>query len=97
MWTVEQWILLFGAVGVVITALAGMTKAIADVIAATRKRDPSPPPQLGIIPATTTADDIDYRAYQDMKDERDFWRARALRNAEHIDEDTHPIDPKEKP
>lgn len=93
MWTVEQWVAVGGVLAVLLTALAGMTKAIADLIVATRKKETSPAPQLGIIPAT--ADDIDYRAYEDMRRDRDLWRERALRDAEHIDEDTHPIDPKD--
>lgn len=98
MWTVEQWGVLLGVVATLILALAGMTKAITDLITAFRKKDSSPAPQVGIpAVAPPPADDIDYRAYEDMKRDRDMWRARALGTAEHIDEDTHPINPKESP
>lgn len=103
----EQWVALLGVVVLIIGAIAGLVKAIADMLIALRKRDDKPAPELGItaIPAT---DDIDYRAYEDMKADRDLWRARAeraeahaerivRRYAEHIDDDTEPIHRKETP
>ena len=99
MWTVEQWGVLLGVVAVVLTALAGMTKAIADLIVAWRKKDTSPAPQVGI-PATAPApapahDDIDIRAWEEMKKDRDFWRRLAMQRGASLDEDTQPIPPKE--
>lgn len=106
MWTVEQWVALGGVIALVLTALAGMTKAIADLIASWRKRDVAPAPQVGIpapppAPAPAT-DDIDYRAYLDVlkraeKAEAQVERLLRImgRYGDHIDEDTHPIPPKE--
>ncbi len=106
MWTLEQWMALGGVVAILLTAIAGITKAIADLILATRKKDPSPAPQLGIIPSSTSpSDDIDYRAYLDMKTRAETAERQrddlllfiTNRNADHIDEDTRPIDHKESP
>lgn len=102
MWTVEQWGVLLGVVATLLLALAGMTKAITDLISAFRKRDNAPAPQVGIPAAAPAPDDIDYRAYADLlkraekaEAQRDYWIRVATGQAEHLDEDTHPIDPKE--
>lgn len=92
--TVEAIATLLGAASAILVALAGLVASVASLIGAFRKKDTAPAPQLGIT-ATAPAedDDIDYRAYQDMRADRDMWRARALRDAAHIDEDTQPLDP----
>lgn len=95
----DQLAALLGASAVVIGAVAALGKSIADIITAARKKDTTPAPQVGI-PAVVSDDDIDYRAYADMKAQlskaeqraekaerdRDAWMHRAL----GIDEDTHP-------
>ncbi|KSU52906.1 hypothetical protein [Microbacterium enclense] len=99
--TVDAWVAIATVAAVVVTAVAGLTKATADLIGAWRRPDKTPAPEVGI-PAVAehVDDDIDYRAYADMKDqlkkaetraekaegERDYWMRRAL----GIDEDTHP-------
>jgi hypothetical protein len=99
--TVESIAALLGVAAVVLTALAALVKAIADLISAARKKDTAPAPQVGI-PATAPAgEDIDYRAYVDMKEraERAETRAdraeealrRTFNRGEHIDEDTQPL------
>ncbi len=105
MWTVEQWGVLLGVIAVVLTALAGMAKAITDLVVAFRKRDNAPAPQVGIPAAPPPAqDDIDYRAYLDMlkraetaEKQRDELLQILTRRqaATGLDEDTHPIPPKE--
>ncbi len=91
--TVESIAALLGVAAVVITALAALVKAIADLIGASRKKDTAPAPQVGI-PATAPAEpDIDFRAYEEMKRDRDMWRRIALRTTDHVDEDTQPINP----
>lgn len=99
--TVDAWAALAGVVALVLGAIAGLTKAVADLITAWRKPDRTPAPEVGI-PAVAEhdPDDIDYRAYADMKEQlakaekraekaeadRDAWMHRAL----GIDEDTRP-------
>lgn len=104
MWTVEQWGVLLGVVAVVLTALAGMTKAITDLVSAFRKRDNAPAPQVGIPAAAPAHDEIDYRAYLDMKERAETAERQVAdllqiltrrRAGTDIDEDTHPIPPKE--
>ncbi|WP_295821530.1 hypothetical protein [uncultured Microbacterium sp.] len=99
--TVDAWVAIAGVVAIVLTAVAGLTKAIADLIGAWRRPDRAPAPEVGIPAVAEHEDDeIDYRAYADMKDQlkkaekraekaeglRDYWMRRAL----GIDEDTHP-------
>ena len=55
---------LLTAAGIVIGSLAALITAIAGMIAAARKKDAAPAPQVGI-PALVAEDDIDYRAYAD--------------------------------
>jgi len=92
MWTVDQWAGLLGAFAVVITAVAGLTAAIAQLAKSWQRTDDKPAPEVGI-PAAPQHDDIDYRAYEEMRRDRDFWRNKALGEAEHIDEDTQPQHP----
>lgn len=62
----EAWVSLAGVVALVLGALAGLTKAIADLISAWRKPDRTPAPELGIAAvAEHDPDDIDIRAYTD--------------------------------
>lgn len=82
------------AIALILTAIGGVIAAIATLIGALRKKDTAPAPQVGITATVPAAgDDIDFRAYEDMRADRDMWRARALRDATHIDEDTQPLDP----
>lgn len=90
----DQLAALLGASAVVIGAVAALGKSIADIITAARKKDTTPAPQVGI-PAVVPDDDIDYRAYADMKKRaedaelalREYLEARRLAAP---DEDTHP-------
>ncbi|WHE35138.1 hypothetical protein [Microbacterium sp. BDGP8] len=90
------------AVALILTAIGGVIAAIATLIGALRKKDTAPAPQVGITATVPpTGDDIDYRAYLDMKEraERAETRAgaaeetlrRLLNRGEHIDEDTQPL------
>lgn len=84
---------LLTAAGIVIGSVAALVTAIGALIKAARKPGgDDPAPQVGI-PATVPADDIDIRAWEDLRDrldraekDRDTWMRRAL----GIDEDTHP-------
>ncbi|WP_439593878.1 hypothetical protein [Microbacterium sp.] len=89
--TIEQWVALLGVAALILTATAGLTKAIADLIASFRRNDSKPAPDVGITAPVKPDDDIDYRAYEDMRAraeraerDRDAWMHRAL----GIDEDT---------
>lgn len=95
--TVDAWVAIAGVVAIVLTAVAGLTKAIADLLAAWRRPDKAPAPEVGISAvAEQPDDDIDYRAYLDMKKRaedaeralRDYLEARRIAAP---DEDTHPI------
>lgn len=106
MWTVEQWVAIAGVAALLLTAVAGIIKAVVDLIVATRKKDTTPAPQLGIPAAPSAPDDIDYRAYLDMKkraekaerQREELLQILTRRSAgTDIDEDTHPLDPKESP
>ncbi|MEX8031670.1 hypothetical protein AB6V29_01395 [Microbacterium sp. 20-116] len=92
---------LLTAAGIVIGSLAALITAIGALIKAARKPGgDEPAPQVGIT-ATVPADDIDIRAWEDLKQrlkdrddelramtaDRDKWMLRAL----GVDEDTHPI------
>lgn len=99
--TVDAWAALAGVIALVLGAIAGLTKAVADLITAWRKPDRAPAPEVGI-PAVADhdPDDIDYRAYEYLKErvesldaelrivtaDRDRWKLRAL----GVDEDTLP-------
>lgn len=74
--SVEQIIALIGAIAVAGTMVGGLVKVIVDAIVALRKKDSTehPPPEVGI---TAIAPDIDIRAYDDMRADRDYWRNRA--------------------
>lgn len=94
--TVDAWAALAGVVALVLGAIAGLTKAVADLITAWRKPDRTPAPEVGI-PAVAehVDDDIDYRAYLDMKEraekaERALNEYLAERRRAAPDEDTHP-------
>lgn len=91
---------LLTAAGIVIGSLAALITAIGALIKAARKPSgDEPAPQVGI-PATPPADDIDIRAWEDLKQrlkdreddlremtaDRDRWKLRAF----GVDEDTHP-------
>lgn len=84
---------LLTAAGIVIGSVAALVTAIGALIKAARKPGgDDPAPQVGI-PATVPADDIDIRAWEDLRDrldraekDRDAWMRRAL----GIDEDPHP-------
>lgn len=95
--TVEAWAAVAGVAAVVLTAVAGLTKAIADLIGAWRRPDRAPAPEVGI-PAVAEPrdDDIDYRAYLDMKERAEKAEAALSaylddRRRAAPDEDTHPI------
>lgn len=85
---------LLTATGLVIGALATLIGSIAAVVKAARApKGDSPAPQLGLTATASPADDIDIRAWEDLRDrlnraeeDRDRWMRRAL----GIDEDTHP-------
>lgn len=83
------------ATGLVIGALATLIGSIAAVVKAARApKGDSPAPQLGLA-ATVTDDDIDYRAYLDMKEraesaERKLSAYLEARRRDAPDEDTHP-------
>lgn len=86
---------LLTAAGIVIGSVAALVTAIGALIKAARKPGgDDPAPQVGI-PATVPADDIDYRAYLDMKERAEsaerklnaFLEARRLAAP---NEDTHP-------
>lgn len=86
---------LLTATGLVIGSVAALVTAIGSLVKAARAgKDGSPAPQVGI-PAAVPDDDIDYRAYLDMK-KRAEDAERALReylDARRLaapDEDTHP-------
>jgi hypothetical protein len=87
--SVEQWVALLGVVVLIIGAIAGLTKAIGDLVTAFRRRDTSPAPEVGIPAAPDN--DIDFRAYEDMREDRDYWRDIAMSRAQHLDEDTEPL------
>ncbi|QLD10879.1 hypothetical protein [Microbacterium oleivorans] len=94
--TVESVAALLGVAAVVITALAALVKAFADLIGARGKKDTAPAPQLGITATPPASDDIDYRAYLDMKERAERAEEslrRFLNRGDHIDEDTQPLDP----
>jgi hypothetical protein len=83
--TVDAWAALAGVIALVLGAIAGLTKAVADLITAWRKPDRSPAPEVGI-PAVAEhdPDDIDFRAYKDALDRADraeawsrYWMQRA--------------------
>ncbi|WP_438354104.1 hypothetical protein [Microbacterium sp. CJ88] len=96
--TPEQFAGLITATAVLLTAVGGTIAAIAAAVRSFRRSDSAPAPEVGI-PATAH-DDIDYRAYADLKEQlaktearaekaehdRDYWMHRAL----GIDEDTRP-------
>lgn len=100
--SVDAWVALGGVAALVLGAIAGLTKAIGDVIVSFRRPDKTPAPASAIaIPVEADGgDDIDYRAYADMKDQlakaetraekaerdRDYW----IRRASGIHEDTEP-------
>lgn len=102
MWTVDQWAGLLAALAVVLTAIAGLVAAVSQLVKSWRRPDDKPAPEVGI-PAAPAHDDIDYRAYVDLKDrltvvesdlremtkQRDAWMRRAL----GINEDTEPTTP----
>lgn len=84
---------LLTAAGLVIGSVAALVTAVGSLVKAARAgKDTAPAPQVGI-PAAVPDDDIDYRAYADLKErlerterDRDAWMRRAL----GMDEDTHP-------
>lgn len=84
--TVDAWVAVAGVAAVVVTAVAGLTKAIADLIGAWRRPDPATAPEVGIpAVAENDEDDIDYRAYADVLARaeraeawRDYWMQRAM-------------------
>lgn len=84
--TVDAWVAVAGVAAVVLTAVAGLTKAIADLIGAWRRPDKAPAPEVGIPAVAEREDDeIDFRAYADAiqraeKAEawRDYWMQRAM-------------------
>lgn len=86
---------LLTAAGIVIGSVAALVTAIGALIKAARKPGgDDPAPQVGI-PATVPADDIDYRAYLDMKEraeraERTLNAYLEARRRDAPDEDTHP-------
>jgi len=59
--------LVIGSVAALVTAVAGLVKA-----ARSAKGD-APAPQVGIT-ATVPDDDIDFRAFERMEKDRDYWR-----------------------
>lgn len=59
--------LVMGSLAALVTAIGGT------VIAARKPKGDSPTPQVGIT-ATVSDGDIDLRAYEDMKTDRDYWR-----------------------
>lgn len=84
--TVDAWVAIAGVVAIVLTAVAGLTKAVADLIGAWRRPDKTPAPEVGIhAVAEPDEDDIDYRAYADVLARaeraeawRDYWMQRAM-------------------
>lgn len=95
--TVDAWVAVAGVVAIVLTAVAGLTKAIADLIGAWRRPDRTPAPEVGISAVAEHVDDaIDYRAYLDMKERAEKAEAALSaylddRRRAAPDEDTHPI------
>lgn len=85
---------LLTAAGIVIGSVAALVTAIGALIKAARKPGgDDPAPQVGI-PAAVPADDIDYRAYLDMKEraesaERKLNAYLEARRRDAPDEDTH--------
>lgn len=73
--TVDAWVAVAGVAAVVVTAVAGLTRAIADLIGAWRRPDKAPAPEVGI-PAVAEhdEDDIDFRAFERMEADRNYWR-----------------------
>lgn len=68
----EQWGALLGVAATLIVAITGLLKVILDAIAIRKKSAPEPAPEVGI-PAAAD-DDIDYRAYERLEVDRDYWR-----------------------
>lgn len=65
---------LLTAAGIVIGSVAALVTAIGALIKAARKpTGDEPAPQVGI-PATVPDDDIDFRAFERMEADRDYWR-----------------------
>lgn len=84
--TVDAWAALAGVIALVLGAIAGLTKAVADLITAWRKPDRSPAPEVGI-PAVAERedDDIDFRAFERMEKDRNYWRDLYLGQNPHPD------------
>ncbi|MDF2990813.1 MAG: hypothetical protein K0S37_1327 [Microbacterium sp.] len=84
--TVDAWAALAGVAALVLTAIAGLTKAVADLITAWRRPDKTPAPEVGI-PAVAEheEDDIDFRAFERMEADRDYWRDLYLGKNPHPD------------
>lgn len=88
---------LLTAAGIVIGSLAALITAIGALIKAARKpAGDEPAPQVGIPAAVPASDDIDYRAYLDMKKRAEEAETAlrlylAERRQAAPDEDTHPI------
>lgn len=87
---------LLTATGLVVGSFATLIGSIAAVVKAARApKGDSPSPQLGLTATTTPDDDIDYRAYLDMKEraesaERKLNAYLEARRRDAPDEDTHP-------
>lgn len=87
---------LLTATGLVLGALATLIGSVAAVVKAARApKGDSPAPQLGLTATAAAADDIDYRAYLDMKEraesaERKLNAYLEARRRDALDEDTHP-------
>lgn len=82
--------------GLILTAIGGVIAALATLIGTLRKKDTAPAPQVGIPATAPASDDIDYRAYLDMKERAERAEEslrRFLNRGDHIDEDTQPLDP----
>lgn len=84
--TVDAWVAVAGVAAVVLTAVAGLTKAIADLIGAWRRPDKAPAPEVGIPAVAEREDDeIDFRAYADAVQRAEkaeawsrYWMQRAM-------------------